>query len=91
MSIRLRAMRALGHRRWFAAAGRRFAPLDRFLYRATRGRLASTAGVAPTMLLTTIGRHTGRARTTPVMFIRDGERFVVSSENFGQQRAARGR
>jgi len=43
------------------------------------------------MLLTTIGRHTGRARTTPVMFIRDGERFVVSSENFGQQRAARGR
>ena len=34
-----RVMRWLGHRRWFAAAGRRFgAPLDRFLYRVTRGR-----------------------------------------------------
>ena len=88
MSIRHRVMRALGHRRWFAAAGRRFAPLDRFLYRATRGRVASTSGVAPTMLLTTIGRRTGRARTTPVMYVRDGERFVVSSENFGQRRTA---
>ena len=76
-------------RRWFAAAGRRFgAPMDRFLYRVTRGRVASTAGVVPTILLTTTGRRTGRARTTPVMFVRDGDRFVVSSENFGQQRAA---
>jgi len=87
--MRARILRWLGHRRWFAAAGRRFgAPLDRFLYRVTRGRLASTAGVAPVILLTTTGRRTGRKRTTPVMYIRDGERFVVSSENFGQERAA---
>ena len=89
MSVRARILRWLGHRRWFAAAGRRFgAPLDRALYRATRGRVASTAGVAPLILLTTTGRRTGRTRTTPVMYIRDGERFVVSSENFGQERAA---
>ena len=89
MSIRARIVRWLGHRRWFAAAGRRFgAPLDRFLYRLTRGRVNSTAGVAPLILLTTTGRRSGRARTTPVMYIRDGERFVVSSENFGQERAA---
>ena len=89
MSVRARALRRLGHRRWFAAAGRRFgAPMDRALYRATRGRLNSTAGVAPLILLTTTGRRTGRPRTTPVMYIRDGERFVVSSENFGQERAA---
>jgi len=87
--MRARILRWLGHRRWFAAAGRRFgAPLDRFLYRVTRGRLASTAGVAPVILLTTTGRRTGRKRTTPVMYIRDGDRFVVSSENFGQGRAA---
>ena len=39
MSVLHRFIRWLGHRRWFAAAGRRFgAPLDRVLYRATRGQ-----------------------------------------------------
>jgi deazaflavin-dependent oxidoreductase (nitroreductase family) len=89
MSVRHRAVRALGHRRWFAAAGRRIgSPLDRVLYRVTRGKVASTVGVVPTMLLTTIGRRSGRPRTTPVMYVSDGDRFVVSSENFGQQRPA---
>ena len=89
MSLVHRIIRWLGHRRWFAAAGRRFgAPLDRFLYRLTRGRVTTTAGAAPVMLLTTTGRRSGRRRTTPVMYVRDGERFVVSSENFGQQRPA---
>jgi deazaflavin-dependent oxidoreductase (nitroreductase family) len=89
MSMHHDLVRRLGHRRWFAAAGRRFgAPLDRALYRATRGRLTSTAGAAPIMLLTTTGRRTGQPRVTPVMYVRDGERLVVSCENFGQQRAA---
>jgi deazaflavin-dependent oxidoreductase (nitroreductase family) len=84
-----RFIRWLGHQRWFAAAGRRFgAPLDRMLFRATRGRITSTAGAAPVMLLTTTGRRTGQHRTTPVMYVRDGERFVISSESFGQQRPA---
>ena len=82
-------MKWLGHRRWFAAAGRRFgAPLDRVLYRLTRGRVNSTAGVVPLILLTTTGRRSGRPRTTPVMYVRDGDCFVVSSENFGQERPA---
>jgi deazaflavin-dependent oxidoreductase (nitroreductase family) len=89
MKLLHRLIRRLGHRRWFAAAGRRFgAPLDRALYRATRGRITSTAGAAPVMLLTTTGRRSGRSRTTPVMYLRDGDRFVVTSENFGQQRPA---
>jgi deazaflavin-dependent oxidoreductase (nitroreductase family) len=84
-----RFIRWLGHRRWFAAAGRRFgAPLDRALYRLTKGRITSTAGAAPVLLLTTTGRRSGTPRTTPVMYLRDGERFVVTSENFGQQRPA---
>ena len=89
MRLLHRLIRRLGHLRWFAAAGRRFgAPLDRFLYRATRGRITSTAGAAPVMLLTTTGRRSGSARTTPMMYLRDGDRFVVTSENFGQQRPA---
>jgi deazaflavin-dependent oxidoreductase (nitroreductase family) len=89
VSVRSRVLRWLGHRRWFAAAGRRFgAPVDRVLYRATRGKVCSTAGVAPVILLTTTGRRSVRERTTPVMYLRDGDRFVVSSENFGQERSA---
>jgi deazaflavin-dependent oxidoreductase (nitroreductase family) len=89
MSVRARTVRRLGHRPWFAALGRRFAPLDRRLLRATRGRLGLTgAPVYPTLLLTTTGRRSGLPRTTPVMYVRDGERFVVTSESFGQQRPA---
>jgi deazaflavin-dependent oxidoreductase (nitroreductase family) len=80
-----RVVRRLGHKRWFAAAGRRLAPVDRRIYRMSRGRL-SIVGVPayPMLLLTTIGRRTGQERTTPLMYVRDGERYVVSSENFGQ-------
>ena len=69
--------------------GRRTAWLDRMIYRASRGRL-STAGrpIQPTLLLTTTGRRTGRERTTPVMYLRDGSRLIITSENFGQDRPA---
>jgi deazaflavin-dependent oxidoreductase (nitroreductase family) len=84
-----RLVRWLGHRRWFAAVGRRFGgKLDRIIYRATNGKLPLTAAGVPVLLLTTKGRRTGRERTTPVMYIRDGHRFVVSCENFGQRRPA---
>ena len=42
----------------------------------------------PTLLLTTTGRRSGKPRTTPVIYHRDGSRLVVSSENFGQRRPA---
>lgn len=32
---------------------------------------------APTLLLTTVGRRTGRARRTPLIYGRDGDRYVV--------------
>jgi deazaflavin-dependent oxidoreductase (nitroreductase family) len=89
MSALHRVIRWLGHRRWFAAAGRRYgARIDRVLYRLTRGRVTTTAGAAPVLLLTTTGRKSGSPRTTPVMYLRDGDRFIVTSENFGQQRPA---
>jgi deazaflavin-dependent oxidoreductase (nitroreductase family) len=87
MTAYTRLIRWLGHKRWFAAFAVRFgSAFDRLAYRATRGRLTATGSVAPLMLLTTTGRRTGRERTTPVIYIRDGERFVVSSEEFGQQK-----
>lgn len=89
MKIYGRLLRWLGHKRWFAAMGRWLSPIDRLLYRLTRGKLTTTGPrIQPTLLLTTIGRKTGRERTTPVMYLRDATRFVVSCENFGQKRQA---
>jgi len=87
-----RALARLAHQRWFAALGRQLAPADRVLYRATSGRLTimgpQGAAMPPTLLLTTIGRRSGRPRPTPVMYLQDRERFVITSENFGQERPA---
>jgi deazaflavin-dependent oxidoreductase (nitroreductase family) len=37
----------------------------------------------PLLLLTTTGARTGQARTTPMMFIADGERLLVIASNSG--------
>jgi deazaflavin-dependent oxidoreductase (nitroreductase family) len=54
------------------------APVHRALYRATGGKAVrrSKRGRA-ILLLTTTGRRTGEPRTTPVFFLRDGDRYVV--------------
>jgi deazaflavin-dependent oxidoreductase (nitroreductase family) len=60
------------------------APLDLRLYRLTNGRLVSTGKpLAPLLLLTTTGRRTGQSRTTPVFYLRDGERLVLCNVNPG--------
>jgi deazaflavin-dependent oxidoreductase (nitroreductase family) len=38
------------------------------------------------LLLTTKGRRSGGTHTNPLMFVRDGESFVVIACNAGQQR-----
>jgi deazaflavin-dependent oxidoreductase (nitroreductase family) len=37
----------------------------------------------PVLLLTTTGRKTGRKRTTPLLFVRDGDDLVVVASNGG--------
>ena len=46
-------------------------------YRETNGEVGYIWNGVPTLLLTTIGRRTGEARTTPLIFGRDGEDFLV--------------
>ena len=55
-----------------------FSRLHVFLYRASGGRLGGRfrKGV-PVLLLTTIGRKTGKQRTTPLLYLEDGGRYVV--------------
>ena len=53
-------------------------PLDRRLYVNSGGRLLSTGRpLAPVLLLSTVGRRTGRIRTTPVFYLREGERLIL--------------
>lgn len=53
-------------------------PLQRWIYRATGGRILSNLGTDKNvLLLTTKGRRTGKDRTIPVFYIRDGDSVVI--------------
>ncbi|HEY8596911.1 MAG TPA: nitroreductase family deazaflavin-dependent oxidoreductase [Thermomicrobiales bacterium] len=48
------------------------------LYRLTGGRFVGRlTPTAPTLLLTTVGRKSGKARTVPLIYLADGAAFVV--------------
>lgn len=87
VNARLRFLHWLAHKRWVAFIWRRFgAPVDRVFYEVSRGRL-SVMG-PNVLLLTSTGRRSGKPRTTPVIYVRTDSGFVVSSENYGQQKRA---
>jgi deazaflavin-dependent oxidoreductase (nitroreductase family) len=56
------------------------------VYRLTGGRLLGRVGGQPVLLLHTLGRRSGRWRTTPVQYLRDGQSLVVVAANGGAAR-----
>ena len=85
----LRAMRRVGHYRWFSLFMKRVGSrVDRALIRASRGRLSMSGPKLTTMLLTTKGRRSGKDRTIPLHYVRDGKNLVAACENFGLEAAA---
>ncbi len=63
-------------------------PLDKALYRASKGKVTVPGLVAglPVIMFTTTGARSGEARTMPLLGIPiDGQMAVIGS-NFGQQR-----
>ena len=56
------------------------------LYRASGGRIGGRLNRAPVLLLTTTGRKSGQKRTAPVLYLREGECFVVINTNAGNGR-----
>ena len=57
------------------------------VHRLSRGRLLGRVAGMPVLLLTTTGRRSGRPRTTPLTFCRDGDDLVVIASNGGEDRA----
>jgi deazaflavin-dependent oxidoreductase (nitroreductase family) len=57
-----------------------------FTYRVTGGRLGGKVGKAPVLVLTSIGRRSGLPRSTPLLYLRDGERFVLVASNAGDDK-----
>lgn len=54
-----------------------------WLYRASGGRFAGGFFGAPVLLLTTVGRKTGRRYTSPLLYLQDGERLIVVASKGG--------
>ena len=55
--------------------------LHKLLYRLTDGRWADKDNV---LLLTTTGRKSGRQRTTPVLYLREGDNYIIAGTNAGR-------
>lgn len=60
--------------------------LHRFVYTASRGRIGGRAGRLHFLLLEHTGRKSGRRYEAPLLYMPDGERFVVVASNAGDAR-----
>jgi len=56
------------------------------LYKLSGGRIGGRLGRAPILLLTTVGRRSGKERTAPVVYLPDGEWLIVIGSNAGNER-----
>jgi F420H(2)-dependent quinone reductase len=53
------------------------------VYRATGGKVFGRMGKSPILLLNTVGRKSGKKRTSPLLYVMDGEDFVVIASKGG--------
>jgi len=54
-----------------------FGKAHKVVYRMSGGRVFAKLGRAPMLLLTATGRKSGKPRTTPLLYIEDGDGFAV--------------
>lgn len=77
--------RRLGHTQRFARVAKHIAPpIDRFVYKLTRGKRVFVSGIIPTFIVVHIGARSGRRYRTPLTYIRVGDAFALAGTNFGQ-------
>jgi F420H(2)-dependent quinone reductase len=57
------------------------------VYRATRGLIGHRfPGAPPTLLLDSVGARSGRRRTSPLVYARDGENIILTASKGGYPR-----
>ncbi|MEQ4716775.1 nitroreductase family deazaflavin-dependent oxidoreductase [Nonomuraea sp. B19D2] len=55
-------------------------------FRANEGRVGGMFEGSPLVLLTTTGAKSGKPSTTPMLYLADGDRYVVIASNAGSDR-----
>jgi deazaflavin-dependent oxidoreductase (nitroreductase family) len=66
-----------------------FGPLltvHQWLYEHSDGRIGASLGGRPMLLLRTVGRRSGEPRTAALLYVRDGEAYVVIASKGGAPR-----
>jgi deazaflavin-dependent oxidoreductase (nitroreductase family) len=67
-------------------AVRAMVPIDRWVLTKTKGRFTALGPFgSPLLLLTANGSQSGLPRTTPLVYLLDGDRILLAGSNFGQQ------
>jgi F420H(2)-dependent quinone reductase len=61
-------------------------PVMAFLYRSTGGFIGGKVQGLPVLLLTTTGRKSGKPRTVPLGYLRDGSTYVIIASYGGMPR-----
>lgn len=57
------------------------------VYRGTNGKIGGKfLKGSPVALLTTIGRKTGEPRTSPVLYLREGDRVIIAASRAGSDK-----
>ena len=63
-----------------------FINMHKSLYRLSNGSFLGQFGPMKILLLTTIGRKSGKARTIPLGYMADGDNYVVVASNGGSDK-----
>ena len=63
---------------------RLFGRIHILIYRLTSGKIGGKMLGSNTLLLTTTGRKSGRQRTSPMMFLRQDDAYMVAASNNGK-------
>jgi F420H(2)-dependent quinone reductase len=66
-----------------AAAQKWVTKLHVAAYRATEGKIGGRLMNSPILLLLTTGRKSGKERTTPLLYLRDGVNYIMVASNGG--------
>lgn len=54
-----------------------------YVFTKSKGKYMKTFFGSPVMILTTVGRKSGQLRSTPLIYVKDGERIIIAASKIG--------